>query len=192
MDNREFFNGLAHRWDEISKPKTHNLKRIIDLTGLDVAKKILDVGTGTGVMVPHLLDKEPQIVVGIDMSDRMIDIAKDKFGDRGVEFVVGDVMALDMKELDCIMLHNVYPHIEDKEALFEKAESMLADKGILVVAHSSSRDEINGIHSGNAETQEDRLSPAAETAAIMAKYFSVRDVVDDDHIYFVKGVKEGL
>jgi len=188
MDNRRYFNKLACSWDETSKPKAEKLKRIVELTDLDVSSKILDVGTGTGVIIPYLMEKEPSKIIGVDMSDGMISIARNKFDDERIEFLVGDMMTLEIDGFDCIMLHNVYPHINDKEKLFQKAYAILKEGGTMIVAHSSSRDKINGVHSVNVETKDDRLPTARVTASIMSNFLEVKEVIDED-IYFVKGVK---
>lgn len=187
LDNKEYFNKLASKWDEISKPEVSNLIRIMSLTKLNEKSSILDVGTGTGVLIPFLLEEDPSKVIAIDLSENMIELARNKHFDSRVEFIVGDILNSHLENFDCIMLHNVYPHIENKEELFKKAKSMLNRNGMLIIAHSISRDRVNRVHDNNIGDSVERLPVADKTANLMSHYFEITDVIDEE-IYFVKGV----
>ena len=50
----DFFNSVASTWDETCKHDIDKVERILDLTGIKPGNHILDVGTGTGVLIPSL------------------------------------------------------------------------------------------------------------------------------------------
>jgi demethylmenaquinone methyltransferase/2-methoxy-6-polyprenyl-1,4-benzoquinol methylase len=72
-------------------------KRAVQLAGARPGDRLLDVATGTGKVAADLQARAQPAgtVLGVDISPRMIELAKRRFEDRpALEFVVGDAMAL--------------------------------------------------------------------------------------------------
>ena len=72
-------------------------KRAVKLTGTRPGGRLLDVATGTGKVAAdlHTRAQPGGSVLGVDISPRMIGVARRRFTDRpGLEFVVGDALAL--------------------------------------------------------------------------------------------------
>ncbi|MGC9070913.1 MAG: class I SAM-dependent methyltransferase, partial [Elusimicrobiales bacterium] len=85
---RYFFNKLALDWDKKESKKTfENIKKIISLIKINTFENVLDVGCGTGVCFPYLTRKFKNYI-GIDLSDKMIEIAKTKY--PCANFINGD------------------------------------------------------------------------------------------------------
>jgi len=59
MNNKEYFNNIAKDWDNISYHDEIKLKKIMQLSNIKEKSKILDIGSGTGVMIKHLLNTNP-------------------------------------------------------------------------------------------------------------------------------------
>ena len=59
MNSREFFNGLAYKWDEMCHHDDKKIRKILDLADIKKESKILDIGTGTGILISYLLEKSP-------------------------------------------------------------------------------------------------------------------------------------
>jgi len=75
---------------------------------------VLDVGCSTGDLLAAL---RPRRGVGLDISPRMVDIAKAKY--PNLEFVTGDVEALDLDEkFDYVVLSDVVGLLDDVWAAF--------------------------------------------------------------------------
>ena len=190
MDNKEFFNSMAYKWDEFCEHDEGKLKEIFTLSDVRKNSKILDVGTGTGVLIPYLLETSPAKITAIDISENMISVAKQKCNDERVNFIVEDVMKYKKEQFDYIFLYSVYPHFPDKEALFSQLEKILNDNGKIIIAHSQSKEEINKIHQNNEQTKDDGLLPVKDTAKIMSKYFEVGRMIDNDEMYYIIGFKQ--
>jgi demethylmenaquinone methyltransferase / 2-methoxy-6-polyprenyl-1,4-benzoquinol methylase len=77
--------GLHHQWR----------RRAADLTALAPGGRALDVATGTGDLALELADRVAPggEVVGVDFSERMLELARAKGGDR-VRFESGNALAL--------------------------------------------------------------------------------------------------
>ena len=54
---RDFFNLVAQKWDTMCQHDVSKIDKIVELVDLEQEDSVLDVGTGTGVMIPHLLKR---------------------------------------------------------------------------------------------------------------------------------------
>lgn len=149
----DFFNDLADGWDGMTDPSSADrLKAIVLLAGLHPPASVLDVGCGTGVLVPVLLDaigNQGQLIA-IDPASRMTDHLREKYPDSRVQ-TRNDLMeacALPDASLNAVICFSCFPHVSDKPRAIANARRMLREGGKLVVAHVSSRNEINAFHAG--------------------------------------------
>ena len=53
---KDFFNTYAEKWDNEETVTPEKYRRIIEEAGISKGQRILDVGTGTGVLIPYLLE----------------------------------------------------------------------------------------------------------------------------------------
>lgn len=189
MMSREFFDSKAYKWDELCQHDEQKLKKIIELSQVKKNSKILDVGTGTGVMIPYLLETLPIKIIAIDFSENMISMAKQKCNDERVDFIVENVMNYKEECFDYIFLYSVYPHFPDKEILFSHLKKILNNNGKIIIAHSENKEKINKMHENNQQTKEDILVPVIETVKIMSKYFHIDRTIDNNEMYYIRGYK---
>lgn len=101
-DVRAMFDRIASVYDPMNlvisafqEPRWR--RRAVQLTGARPGDRLLDVATGTGKVAADLFARAQPggAVLGVDISPRMIEVAKRRFQDRpGLEFVVGDALAL--------------------------------------------------------------------------------------------------
>jgi SAM-dependent methyltransferase len=96
------------RWRARSAYYHESVERLVRFVVPEGAS-VLDVGCATGDLLAAL---RPRRGVGLDLSPRMIEIAKAKH--PGLEFVVGDVEALDLDEkFDYVVLSDVLGMLDD-------------------------------------------------------------------------------
>lgn len=190
MDTKKFFNNLADKWDEMCNHDDDKLKKIIELSSVNEGSKILDVGTGTGILISYLLKTSPQKITAVDIADNMIAVAKNKYKDCRVEFIAEDVMKYNEHRYDYIFLYSVYPHFSDKETLICHLSGLMNTGGKLIIAHSESKEKINEVHKNRKHVCNDMLPSGEETAKVMSKHLKICKVIDDDEMYYVSGVKE--
>lgn len=189
MDNREFFDSLASKWDQMSKHDHKKIQKIIEMSEVKENEKILDVGTGTGVLISFLLEKMPKKITAIDISENMIEAAKKKYNDSRIEFVVKDVMEYNEPGYDYIFIYSAYPHFKDKVNLLKHLYKLLNNGGRIIIAHSQSRNEINHVHANCEAVKNDILPPACDTIKIMEGIFTVDKSIDDEEMYYISAHK---
>lgn len=93
---------------------------------------VLDIGCGNGALTYDVARKAKK-VVGIDLKEQNISIAKKKFSRENIEYVYGDALTdLPNKQFDVIILSNVLEHI-DKRTRFLTSLKKLAHKFLIRV-----------------------------------------------------------
>jgi SAM-dependent methyltransferase len=183
---QDFFDKLAPSWDN-NEQEYDARERLTNMIDLQKNSLIADIGCGTGVMFEHLLKTEPRGILAIDISGEMIKRAKDLYSDTRIVYLNEDLLTASLPVLDAAILFNAYPHFTDKKALSEKLSKHIRVGGCIVIAHSRSREQINGIHKSDDVCQLSmKLRPAETEATEFLPFFEPEKMVDNDELYFIK------
>ena len=188
---KDFFDEKAAVWDKITVHDLEKVQYIAELLGIQSGDRILDVGTGTGVMIPfyerYLVDGS---VVALDYSGKMIEVARFKYPEKDqpmVSYLVSDVYELKYyAEFDLVVCYSCFPHFVDQHLAVKILAKALRKGGRLVVAHSDSAKKINGVHiNGGVEISNDFL-PSMERLKQMMKENGLTITFErDDESYFI-------
>lgn len=192
---QEFFNRMAYNWDEICNHDMKKVEYILDLMEIKAGSSILDVGTGTGVLISSLSKRVTKSghIKGVDIAEKMIEVAKQKNSYENVVFECKD--ALEYKDdegyYDHIICYSMFPHFKDKEEAIKKLSEKLKIGGKLSICHSQSREAINNLHKGADKTVKEDNLPTLE---IIKKYFldtnlKIFKEIDNEEFFVVIGFK---
>ena len=192
-----FFDGIADKWDgwEDLGALGRKLAAGIDELGVGSDETVLDVGCGTGNLTNALLGRLSSAgqVEAIDISVRMIEIARGKVADGRVAWHEADARQLPLADgsVDRVICYSVWPHFDDHRAVASELRRVLRVGGYLHIWHLVARERINGIHASAGEAvRNDMLAPAGETARLLADAgFVVSTVVESDERYLVTARK---
>jgi ubiquinone/menaquinone biosynthesis C-methylase UbiE len=131
---RDRFDELAPTWETRIGP--HHLWALdLALADVPLPGRVLDLGTGTGVVAKALAERYPEAeVVGIDLSPGMIEEAVRKLPPEltgRVRFEVGDAAGLDSPDdaFELVVLSNMIP-------FFDELARVTAPGGTLVLSFS--------------------------------------------------------
>lgn len=183
----EFFDRCAPSWDAELIRSDRKINIILDNAGVREGSRVLDVACGTGVLMPDYLRRGAD-VTGIDISPEMIKLAERKYAGTGVRFICGDVETADVGQgFDAIVVYNAFPHFPDPERLIMHLSGLLAEGGVLTVAHGMSREKIDAHHHGSASKVSMGLMPAEQLAGIFGRHLDVTAVISDEDMYQVAG-----
>jgi ubiquinone/menaquinone biosynthesis C-methylase UbiE len=96
------------------------------------AKNVLEVGCGAGVLTERITKEQGASVIGLDSSQRMVDLTRD----RGIPAQLGDVQELpfDDGSFDCVVAGWLFYHVPDRERAIAQCARVLVPGGTLVAA----------------------------------------------------------
>ena len=153
MQLAKFFDNAADTWDEKVLHDPAKIRDLLKKVPVRPGQKVLDVGTGTGVLIPFILRQigGAGALVAVDISPRMIEKARQKCRDPRISFLVADIEGeiedpLLPESFDIIFCYSVFPHFSKPERALKNMHALLSPGGRLVVMHSDSREVINERH----------------------------------------------
>lgn len=146
-----FFDERAHSWDDNLTPAGIARAREI-LAALDMARaeRVLDVGCGTGVLFPLLVERLDRRawIVAVDIAFNMVREARKRVREHKIVCLQADALCLPFPDgcFDCVLCYNTFPHFPDSHAAVHELARVAAVGGRLLIFHSKSRREINEFH----------------------------------------------
>lgn len=148
---QEYFDQLACHWDrEVSLAGLECLNHIVRELDLRPGSRVLDVGCGTGILLPFLVEAVGARgrIAALDFSRNMLLEARAKGFQPIVSLVQADVTDLPLVDgfADTVICNSAFPHFGDKEEALKEMARVLRDDGRLVICHTASRDRINQLH----------------------------------------------
>jgi ArsR family transcriptional regulator len=160
-----FFRDNAQRWDELRA--LHVADREIERAlahHLPVgARRLLDIGTGTGRLLEVLAPKVEQ-AIGVDQSREMLALARANLARAGIDNAdirLGDMYALPFEadSFDVVTIHHVLHYADDPAAALSEAARVVRPGGVVLVVDFSPHDLVElkrehaHVHLGFADNQ---------------------------------------
>ena len=189
-ETKNFFDEKADTWDNESIYSPNLIKAVVEISGIPKNGRVIDIACGTGVLFPFILEKEPLELFGIDISDKMLEKAAEKFPSPSVRLQSGDFMDIKEDCFDIAFVYRAYPHFPDKKAFAKKLHTILKPNGRFVIAHTESRAAINQRHKKGAMHVSDILLPVEEEAVYFNRLFDIDIKADTDNIYIISGKRK--
>jgi len=200
---KDFFDERAEKWmdmfykDESTGEYTkfdHKFKRLFDLIAIKNGNYILDVGCGSGILVPYILKRigEKGRLHELDYSVNMIKVNKQIHNDQRIEFLNIDIIDINIGEAfyDIVICFSCFPHLDDKKTAMKVMSRILKTGGKLAVAHFDSSAEINSHHRKSSEVMHDQLPHKDCMKSLFDKNnLKINKFIDDDGFYLVLGEK---
>ena len=142
-----YFAENAARWDEIRS--LHTLESDVEAAVVEAAgpgpfERLVDLGSGAGRMLT-LLAGSARSAVGLDLSRRMLNIARSRIAEAGLnacELRHGDILHTGLAggEADLVVVHQVLHFLTDPAAALREATRLAAPGGRLLVVDFAPHD----------------------------------------------------
>lgn len=196
MNHREYFNQLAGRWDRMTTEETKaRLPRLIHDLDIKPGDAILDVGSGTGILLSllHNAAGDKSRIVSLDIAEEMLKKARNNGHPGDIEYIHADASAIPLasKTFNLVICYSCFPHFPDKPGALSEMARVLRDGGQLVIYHTASRHEINELHRTIGAVVENDTIPdeAIMRKMLKASGFGKVEVRDEAHRYLAIAAK---
>jgi ubiquinone/menaquinone biosynthesis C-methylase UbiE len=140
-DNIIKWNNRALTYDKSKRSKFFKTiqSKAVDILDLKHNMTFLDLGCGTGwaVMYAYKKTNGQGTYIGIDISEKMIDIAQEKFKDQqAIKFIQGSAENIDLSlnSVDKIICTNSFHHYTDPSVVLASIKKVLKTNGIFCIA----------------------------------------------------------
>ncbi|RLI48415.1 MAG: hypothetical protein DRP09_21470, partial [Candidatus Thorarchaeota archaeon] len=112
-----------------------HLHRYAFATQFVKGKDVLDMACGEGYG-SYMLSKEANYVIGIDIDEKIIKHANNKYAQNNLKFVQGSILEVPLKnkKFDVIVCFEALEHIEEHEKFLFEVKRLLKDNGIFIVS----------------------------------------------------------
>ncbi len=145
---RAMFDAIAPRYDLLNRVLSMGIdrrwrKQAVALLRTEEPTRILDVATGTGDLAIEALSLNPERVVGIDISDEMLRVGREKLERMGLADRItlrrGDAERLPFSDaqFDAVLVAFGVRNFEDLERGLQEIRRVLKPNGTLVVLEFS-------------------------------------------------------
>lgn len=108
---------------------------IVAAAKLARADRVLDVGTGTGVLIPHIQRFAVRDIVGCDLSVAMLTEAQKRYPD--VRYWHGDVIELpeSLGPFDVVFFNGMFGNVWDQRETLQTISTHLTQGGRVLISH---------------------------------------------------------
>jgi SAM-dependent methyltransferase len=186
----ERFDELCERFLEPLPPDVlQRMERIVAAAGIQPGETVLDVGTGTGALIPLIRRHRPGRMIACDLSARMLEQVARIHPD--VERHQVDIRLLELRgsSIDVVFMNGMFGNIADKQGAIRNVGRLLRPGGRLVISHPEGSAFVAGI----SRTEPFPITPLPsreEASALLgAARLSVRDYVDEEKLLICLAIK---
>lgn len=200
---KQFFNDHAGRWRDMwyKDPATghydkhkKDFERLFSLLPLKRGDHVLDVGCGSGVLVPFILERitETGILYELDFADEMIASNRSMHKGKNIRFIVADVekAPLDDASCDVIICFSCFPHFHDKKKAMMTLSRILKPRGAFIVSHFDSSEGINKHHGSCHAVMHDHLPDETTMRSLFQQAnLNIDMFIDEPDFYLITAKK---
>lgn len=194
---RQYFNDLAPRWDSLPgmADAPELLRSYVERSRHPSPERILDVGCGTGILLPHLFALYPDVrlIVEMDLAEGMLIENARKFQDSRALHLRGDATLTPfvVPTFDLVLCFCALPHFGDPAAVLKGLVRPLRPGGVLTIGHMADSQAVNEFHGSlDAPVRHDRLAPARELASLLGEAGATALIAEEEKDwFFVRGEK---
>lgn len=127
------FSRCAEFYDRYADIQALSAARLLEESPRDNITNILEIGCGTGNYTRLLRERfECARVKALDISDKMIEVAKRKLQDKQIEFIVGDGEFIEPNsKFDLVTSNAAFQWFESPKRAITNYKNMLTKKGLI-------------------------------------------------------------
>ena len=144
--------------------RTWKVARFVERCLGPSAKQVLDVGCGTGILLPHFgQDGTSREIVELDLAESMLLENRKKPDARIAVHVCAEAQRPPFRDgsFDRVICFNALPHFTPLDASLQQMLNCLRPGGLLCIGHSMGSEQLNQFTRGSADLWATTRLPAA-------------------------------
>ena len=133
---RDFFRDIVELFEPpFPAGVPERLEKIVSFGGIARGDVVLDLGTGTGILVPLIRRYGPEKIYACDISQDMLARLQNHY--TYAETLLADARDIRLPDdsIDVIFMNACYPNIVDKRSTFANISRMVKSGGRMVISH---------------------------------------------------------
>jgi ubiquinone/menaquinone biosynthesis C-methylase UbiE len=187
---RNSFDELYHLFDPpLPEGVPERLEKIVSHAEITRGDTVLDVGSGTGILIPIIKRYKPGQIHACDLSEGMLEQLRENY--PYVKTVMADVRDIELPEgsIDAAFLNACYPNIIDKAGAFSNISRMMKTKGRIVISHPLGKAFILSLKNG-VPFPLDEFPEEREASALLKPFgFEIETFIDEPSLYILVAAK---
>jgi SAM-dependent methyltransferase len=188
---RDLFDKLYHLFEPpLPDGVPERLEKIVACAEIAKGATVLDVGSGTGILVPLIQKRKPQRIYACDLSEAMLAQLSKNY--PHVETILADVRDLTLPEgcIDVVIINACYPNIVDKAGAFTNIGRMLKPKGRIVISHPLGKGFIHSLKDSVPFPLDDFPEEPEADALLKVFGFEIERFIDEPELYILVAAKK--
>ena len=144
----KMFDNISKNYDFMNRLMTFGIdvkwrKKVVKIVAENNAQEILDIATGTGDFAIMLADLQPKRIVGLDISQGMLEVGKRKVKEKKlthlIEMILGDSenLPFDDDSFDAVTVGFGVRNFENLDKGLQEINRVLRPGGVFVVLETS-------------------------------------------------------
>jgi SAM-dependent methyltransferase len=187
---RQHFNKLFHLFEPpLPEGVPERLGKIVAQGSIIKKDVVLDVGSGTGILIPLIRKYNPSQIYACDLSEKMLEQLNKNCPE--VDTIRGDIkdLALPTSTVDVVFINACYPNIVDKETAFKNIARMIKPGGRMVISHPLGKAFVK-ILKRNAPYPLDEFPDKIKAENLFYPFgFNITEFIDEPELYILVAVK---
>jgi ubiquinone/menaquinone biosynthesis C-methylase UbiE len=188
----DFFSRITHVFDPpLPEGVPERLKRIVASGKIVAGDAVLDVGTGTGILIPLIQEYGPQTIFACDLSRAMLSKLKKQY--PYAKTLLGDVrdLTLPNMSINVVFVNACYPNIVDKRRSIANLGRMMKRGGRLVISHPMGKSFIDGLRPRSPFPLDDFPEKTEAESLLQPHGFEMLEFIDEPNLYILVATRDG-
>ena len=195
-DVMNFFDTHAPGWDDHTYTAEHKsrIPGIIAGLSLPTGGTVLDVGSGAGILTPHLRKSltDSGLIIELDVSMGMLQEARKQFSQSNATFIQGAVESLPIEDntVDCAVCFSVFPHFRHHPNALKELRRVVRSGGYLYVLHLQGSEALDACHRSKGGVVKHHKLPGVDRMRklLVSTGWNPEDIRDSDDEYYVRAI----